>query len=292
MRISLTLLFLLTSLTGVSQQFVLPMIPDSIKERDDRIEFVIIHYWDNYDFEDPYVFLEGDIMLNYFSCLREVSCKTSNTSIYQTLESASRNNQIFSLFIDAYRVYLFNPESFFCDYEKYLAVDEYVINNVRISQSKKREFELERKVITTNRIGNKATDFVVSDKDNNPIELYGIEAEYLLVFFHNPNCGICAETKEKLSKSEVVGKMIDAGKLKVFAVCPYDEYDLWKATEYPENWLSGYDKEQRINKDYLYYFLESSSIYLMDKDKNIIMKDARLDLLEAFLSEITISHHF
>lgn len=292
MKNALTLLFLLVSLSGISQGFVLPIIPDSIKERNDRIEFAVLHYWDNYDFEDPYVFLEGDIMLNYFSCLRKVSCKTSNASIHQTLEGASRNNQIFSLFIDAYRVYLFNPESFFCDYEKYLAVDEYVINNERITQSKKREFELERKVINSNRIGTTATDFVVTDKDNELIELYGVEAEYLLVFFHNPNCGICAETKEKLSKSEVVGRMIDAGKLKVFAVCPYDEYDLWKAMEYPDNWLSGYDKEQRINREYLYYFLESSSIYLMDKDKTILMKDARFDFLEAFLSEITISCQF
>ena len=292
MRKTLLLLLLIASLASAAQSFVLPSIPNELNSEDERVEYLVLHYWDNYDFEDPYVFLEGDIMLNYFSCLRIVSCQISNESIHQTLESASRSNQIFSLFIDTYRVYLFNPESYFCDYEKYFAVDEYVINNERITQSKKREFELERKVINSNRIGTTATDFVVTDKDNNPIELYEIEAEYLLVFFHNPNCGICAETKEKLSKSEVVGRMIDAGKLKVFAVCPYDEYDLWKAMEYPDNWLSGYDKEQRINREYLYYFLESSSIYLLDKDKNILMKDVRLDFLEAFLSEITISCQF
>lgn len=287
MKKTLIILFLLVSFSGISQEFILPGIPVTIKEGGDRLEYSVLHYWDNYDFEDPYVFLEGDIMLNYFSCLREVSCQTSNTSIHQTLESASKSNQIFSLFIDAYRVYLFNPESFFCDYEKYLAVDEYVINNERITQSKKREFELERKVINTNRIGTTATDFVVMDKDNNPIELYGVEAEYLLVFFHNPNCGICAETKEKLSKSEVVGRMIDAEKLKVFAVCPYDEYDLWMDSEYPKKWLCGYDKEQRINKEYLYYFLESSSMYLLDSNKMVLKKDLRLDLLEEYLSKLS-----
>lgn len=292
MKKALTLFFLLVSFSGVSQDFVLPCIPDTIKEKDDRIEYIVLHYWDNYDFEDPYIFIEGNTMLEYFVLLKDVPYNVSSESIFQTLNKASRSNQIFSLFIDTYRVYLFNPESYFCDYEKYLAVDEYVINNERISQSKKREFELERKVINSNRIGTTATDFVVTDKDNNPIELYGTEAEYLLVFFHNPNCGICAETKEKLLKSEVVGRMIDAGKLKVFAVCPYDEYDLWETTEYPENWLSGYDKEQRINKEYLYYFLESSSIYLLDKDKNILMKDARFDFLETFLSGITISRQF
>ena len=283
MRKTFLLLFLIASIACAAQSFVPPLIPNKLNNKDEREEYLVLHYWDNYDFEDPYIFLEGDIMLNYFSCLREVSYRTSNASIHQTLESASRNNQIFSLFIDAYRVYLFNPESFFCDYEKYLAVDEYVINNERISQSKKRGFELERKVINTNRIGTTATDFVVMDKENNPIELYGIEAEYLLVFFHNPNCGICAETKEKLSKSEAVGEMMETGSLKVLTVCPYDEYDLWKATDYPEKWLNGYDTEGRINSEKLYYFLESSNLYLLDRDKRVLKKDIRLDLLEEYL---------
>ena len=289
MRKTLLLLFLAASIACAAQSFVPPSIPNELNSEDESVEYLVLHYWDNYDFEDPYVFLEGDIMLNYFSCLREVSCQASNTSIHQTLESASRNNQIFSLFIDAYRVYLFNPESFFCDYEKYLAVAEFVIGNNRVSQSKKSEFELERTIICTNRTGERATDFAVVDGKGNLLRLYDIESEYMLVFFHNPNCGICAETKEKLSKSEVVGRMIDAGKLKVFAVCPYDEYDLWRTTEYPEKWLNGYDMDGRINREHLYYFLESSSLYLLDGNKKVLKKDFRLDLLEEYLSNSTIS---
>ena len=287
MKNTLTLLFLLASLSGISQGLVLPIIPDSIKERNDRLKYIVLHYWDNYDFEDPYVFIEGDIMLNYFSFLREVPLNISNESICQTLERASKSNQIFSLFIDTYRVYLFNPESFFCDYEKYLAVNEYVLGNSRISQNKKREFELERTFIYTNRVGDKATNFVVVDRNNNLMELNEIESEYLIVFFHNPNCGICVETMEKLSKSEAVERMIDVGRLKVLAVCPYDEYDLWKATEYPEKWLNGYDLDGRINREHLYYFLESLSMYLLDSNKKVLKKDLRLDLLEEYLSKLS-----
>ena len=287
MRKTLLLLSLVASLAGMAQSFVLPSIPNGLKSEDERVEYFVLHYWDNYDSEDPYVFLEGDIMLNYFSFLREVPLNISNESICQTLERASKSNQIFSLFIDTYRVYLFNPESFFCDYEKYLAVDEYVLGNSRISQNKKREFEWERTLIYTNRVGDKATDFVIVDKNNNLMELNDIKSEYLIVFFHNPNCGICVETMEKLSKSEVVERMIDAGRLKVLAVCPYDEYDLWMATEYPEKWLNGYDLDGRINREHLYYFLESSSLYLLDGNKKVLKKDLRLDLLEEYLSKLS-----
>ena len=248
------------------------------------MDYFTLHYWDHYDFEDPYVFLEGDIMLEYFIHLNKVSDSVSYASITQTLEKASKSNLIFSLFIDTYRVYLLNPESLFCNYDRYLAVADFVLNNDLISQNKKRAFELEKKIICMNRIGAKATDFTVVDRNDTPFRLYDIESEYLLVYFQNPDCNICAETKDKLSKSSVINRMIDSGTLTVFTVCPYDEYEKWISTDYPEKWLNGYDKEQRINKELLYYFFESSTLYLLDKDKTILMKDAKLESIENYFS--------
>lgn len=287
MRKLATILLLLASFSSSSQNFILPQIPDSLINDGERLEYLVVHYWDNYDFEDPFVFLDGDVMLEYFALLKDVSYDVSNVSIVQTLNKASRSNQIFSLFIDTYRVYLLNPESFFCDYERYLAIAEFIIANEQIPQSKKNDFLLEKKIINTNRIGNKATDFVVMDRNDNPVELYSIKTDYTLVFFHNPNCGFCVENKKTLSESPIANRMIEAGKLTVFAVCPYDEYELWISSSYPKNWLCGFDREGRINREKLYYFFESSSIYLLDKDKRVLKKDIRLDLLEEYLSNLT-----
>ena len=287
MRKLVLFLLLLASLSSSSQSFTLPQIPDSLINDGERFEYLVVHYWDNYDFEDPSVFLEGDTMLEYFALLKAVSYDISNVSIAQTLNRASKSNQIFSLFIDTYRVYLLNPESFFCDYERYLAVVEFVIANRQIQQSKKNDFLLEKKIINTNRIGDKATGFAVMDRNDNPIELYSIETDYTLVFFHNPNCGFCVENKKALSESFIVNRMIETGDLTVFAVCPYDEYELWSSSSYPRNWLSGFDREGRINREKLYYFFESSSLYLLDKDKRVLKKDIRLDLLEEYLSNLT-----
>ena len=283
MRKTIILLLLLASLSGASQSFVHPHIPDTIEDENERLEFFILHYWDNYDFEDPYIFIEGDIMLEYFAYLKDVPYTVSNESIFQTLNNASRNNQIFSLYIDTYRMYLMNPDSYYCDYERYLAVAEFVLANERIPESKKSVFLLEKEIISTNRIGDAATDFIVVDRNNNPVELYNIKADYVLLFFHNPNCSICVENKEKLSNSETINKMVDNGKLTVFSVCPYDEYELWSNTSYPQKWLNGFDRDGKINKEKLYYFLESSSLYLLDKDKRILKKDIRLELLEEYL---------
>lgn len=84
----------------------------------------------------------------------------------------------------------------------------------------------------------------------------------------------------------IVNEMIDNGMLKVFAVCPYDEYESWICSDYPEKWLNGYDSGHQINQEHLYYFLESSSLYLLDKDKKVLKKDIRVDLLEEYLSNL------
>ena len=286
MRKLLLWLFWVFSLPGVSQTFTLPEIPDNLCNDREMKEYVVIHYWDNYNFIDPSVFVDGDGVLDYFRLLYDVPYSVSDESIFRTLGKASENNQIFSLFIDAYRVYLMNPESYFCDYERYQAVVEFVMANERIPQSKKRDFLYEESIIFTNRVGEKANNFKVSDKNNNRLELWNIESEYLIVFFHNPRCGICLETKEKLSNSLIINEMISSGRLTVFSVCPYDEYDSWTATEYPNLWLNGFDIDGEINGNQWYYFLNSSSLYLLDKDKRVLKKDVRFDLLENYLIEI------
>ena len=266
------LLFFLASLSGFAQN--------------KSEEYKLLHYWDNYDFQNPQMFVEGDAILGYFYLMMDVPVDVSNASIKSTLTKASQNNQIFSLFIDTYRVYLMNPQSYCCDYERYLAVCEFVINDEKINKYAKFDFKLEKNIILTNRVGEKAASFSVFDNNNNAIALDEIESEYLLLFFNNPNCSICMKTKDDMANSEIINTLIDSGRLKVFAVCPYDEYDLWEVTEYPDNWLDGFDKEQTINNEKLYYFLESSSIYLLDKDKRVLKKDIRVDMLEEYLKTI------
>lgn len=282
-KASLFVLVAFMSLVGFSQCFSLPDIPDDLTDGSGRSEYLFLHYWDNYDFNNPQVFVEGDAALGYFYLMREVPIEVSDESIRNTLEKASHKDQIFSLFIDTFRVYLFNPKSYYCDYERYLAVCEFVINDEKINKYAKFDFELEKTIILTNRVGEKAAGFSVFDQDDNSIALDEIESEYLLLFFNNPNCNICMNTKDDIANSEIINYLIDSGHLKVLSVCPYDEYDLWRATDCPDNWLNGFDKDQIINNKKLYYFLESSSIYLLDKDKRVLKKDVRFDMLEEYL---------
>ncbi|MBR6092202.1 MAG: DUF5106 domain-containing protein [Bacteroidales bacterium] len=138
------------------------------------MELQLMHYWDNYSFQNPSIFVEGDVFLSYFCLLNAASYEVSDELIQTTLSKASNNEKIFSLFIDTYRIYLFNPESYFCDYERYLAVVDYVINDENINKYAKFDFILEKEIIEANRVGELATNFLVYDKIGNIIELHEI----------------------------------------------------------------------------------------------------------------------
>lgn len=285
-KASLFVLVVFMSLVGFSQCFSLPDIPDDLTDDSGRSKYLFLHYWDNYDFNNPQVFIDGDAALGYFYIMNDVSVETSNASIKSTLTRASQNDKIFSLFIDTYRVYLMNPQSYYCDYERYLAVCEFVINDTSINKYAKYDFEFEKKIILKNRIGDKATNFSVFDKNDNIIILENLESEYVLVFFNNPDCSICEKTKKKLAESEIVNNLIDTGRLKVISIYPGNDFELWESATFPDKWLNGYDKDLTINTQKLYYLLESSTLYLLDKDKRIIKKDVRFDVLEEYLEHL------
>lgn len=272
MRNVLTFLLTVLLYTGMSQN--------------KNVELQLIHYWDNYSFQNPSIFVEGDVILSYFCLLNAASYEISNESIQTTLSKASNNEKIFSLFIDTYRIYLFNPESYFCDYERYLAVVDYVINDENINKYAKFDFILEKEIIEANRVGELATNFLVYDKIGNIIELHEIKSDYTILFFNNPDCSICEKTKKKLAESEIVNNLIDTGRLKVISIYPGNDFELWESATFPDKWLNGYDKDLTINTQKLYYLLESSTLYLLDKDKRIIKKDVRFDVLEEYLEHL------
>jgi hypothetical protein len=69
---------------------------------------------------------------------------------------------------------------------------------------------------------------------------------------------------------------VDAGRLKVVDVYIDQEIDDWKAhiADYPADWINGYDQDYTIRTDLVYNIRAIPSIYLLDRDKTVLMKDA------------------
>ena len=137
-------------------------------------------------------------------------------------------------------------------------------------------YEWEARMCRLNRVGTPAADFSFTDTRGRVRTLYGIKAEYTVLIFGNPGCKACVEIMEAMEATPAVADLISSGRLQVVDVYIDQEIDDWKAhiPDYPKTWINGYDHGYTIRTDLIYNVRGIPSIYLLDADKTVLMKDA------------------
>jgi hypothetical protein len=110
-----------------------------------------------------------------------------------------------------------------------------------------------------------------------------IEAELLLVYFYIPGCHQCITTLEWIEEDSAYQELIKAGILQGFAFYPEKDMNLFRTyrTNIPGTWINARDPDgmSQLEENGLYQMRGAPTIYLLDKNKRIVLKDARLDLL-------------
>ena len=68
---------------------------------------------------------------------------------------------------------------------------------------------------------------------------------------------------------------------------PDEELDEWKKhlSEFPNEWINGYDKKFTIKEEQVYDLKAIPTLYLLDKDKTVLLKDATAPAIEAYLMQ-------
>lgn len=137
-----------------------------------------------------------------------------------------------------------------------------------------------------NRVGQPAADFSYTLADGKKGTLYGLEAPYVLVYINNPDCRACEKLREWMSDSYVIANQLKAGRLKILAIYPDEDLAAWRKhlDDTPAEWINGYDAELAMRKRELYELRAIPSLYLLDKDKKVLLKDCTsVDRVEAYL---------
>jgi len=127
-----------------------------------------------------------------------------------------------------------------------------------------------------NRVGEKATDFVYTTASGRQGRLFDLRSEWTILFFNNPGCHACAQIMADFSASPDIARLLADGSLKVLSVYPDEDLKAWKEyySHYPRQWTNAFDKAQVIRSQQLYDLKAIPSIYLLDRDKKVVVKDA------------------
>ena len=139
-------------------------------------------------------------------------------------------------------------------------------------------------VMSKNRPGDRAEDFTFRCRDGSCGRLSEIGAEYTLLYFNAPDCADCRRAKAYLASSSAVAGLLRDKRLAVVSVCIGTDPEVWKETVCPTGWIDGIDEEQTLMHDAVYDLRTVPAIYLLDRNKRVLLKNAAPDEVGSWLS--------
>ena len=196
---------------------------------------------------------------------RAAACERQDTSsnVFETVTSLAGK-------------YLYDPNSPLRNEDHYNSFARRLSACDLVEPSMRGKYRYEAEMTSLNRTGTVAADFRFSDKSGRMRTLHGIEAPLTLLFFSNPGCDACMNIIQVLKGNEKISSMISSGQLAVLNIYIDEDLQGWRdyMPVYPDQWYNGFDPDLVIRTENLYHVRAIPSLYLLDQDKRVIMKDA------------------
>lgn len=211
-------------------------------------------------------------------CSREFSAKAVRSLFDQVerFQAADTTSNVFAFFEKMVPYYLYDPNSPVRDEDLYYEYVTKLAGSAYSDQDLVWSYSHDAQMCLLNKVGTHAADFSFTALDGSRHTLYGVDAPLTLLFFSNPGCTACGEIIEQLCNDPLMAAMSSAGALAVVNIYIDNELDKWKeyASTYPEDWFTGYDHTHTIRNDITYNVRAIPSLYLLDADKTVLLKDA------------------
>jgi len=288
--------------TGLSTQIVsenifhLPQIPDEITSSEERGKFLVMHYWDRFDFSNERLISRPEIteqaFVDYIHILQNyVPLEDAKKSLHYTLNKMKENDAMHAYFASLFEKYLYEPNSPFRNEEFYLVVLKQLTKSSSLSKAEKSKYKFQLSMVKKNRIGKKATNFNYTLASGETLSLYSIKSDYLLLIFFDPECSTCDAVIRQIKESESINNAMKMNSptrtmLTILTVYPGENINEWfdYLPQLPAEWVNAYDQGMVITKKNLYDINAYPILYLLDKNKKVILKDSSLEAVEGFFS--------
>ncbi len=270
------------------------MPPDMMADPVDRAEYMAEHYWDR--FADPSREYPSDSLLlsgvrrgdveqkfaDWTGILDRVSRNSADRSIsalYERSVACERKDtasDVFDTFVMLADKYFYDPNSPLRNEDNYHAFVKRLAKYEGFDEAVRSRYAFEADMTALNRTGTIAADFRFADRNGRIQTLHGIHAPLTLLFFSNPGCNACMDIIEVLNGHEVISSMISDGKLAVVNIYIDEDLQAWREYMpiYPDDWYNGFDPDLVIRNENLYHVRAIPSLYLLDHEKRVILKDA------------------
>ena len=237
------------------------------------------HFWDKFDFADTLYATKADtteMMHAFAGYVGNFVGPLNQEPIRKLMQRASVSKKMFDYFVMLAEKVLHDPNSPYRSDELYITVLEAQLASPYYDKYEKIAPEYDLRVVSQNRIGQSANDFDYTDRTGRTRNMYSLKNDFVIVYINNPGCAMCRDITEALKQSPIISDLQQQGRLKVLAIYPDENLDEWHKhlSDMPSEWINGYDRGCRIERENLYNVSAIPALYILDKEKKVLVKDS------------------
>lgn len=267
-------------------------IPAVISEPSERMEYVLMHMWD--DFEGVGMDEIEKAFPNFIALMQEAPMPVAQKAMEVLFdkicvaEKADTGAHHYVLMTQLVSKYLYDPNSPLRNEDYYLPFVSRMAVSALTDEDLRAAYRYEAESCAICRYGTVAEDFVIRTPGGKNVRMHQIGARRTILFFSNPGCGACRDIAGQIRSVPDIAELVEDGEVAVVNVYIDEDLEAWKqyVNEYPDYWISGYDLYGVIRSRRIYDVRAIPSLYLLDEEKRVLLKDAPV---ERILKEI-INH--
>ena len=266
----------------------------------DNYNFFKQRYWDGITFMDDRIIRTPFFLPKLESYYREVMPQSADSLIkdidYKLL-LARTNPEMYKFLLNWFTDEYINPKYMGQDAVFVHLYEKYHSKGITTWLNEKQHEAITRRafMVMANLIGEKAANLDFVDVNGKSTPLYNVDAAYTVVVFWDPTCGHCKQELPRVDSMyraswqqknvKIYAVLSEAEKLKGEWISYISEHKIgdWINVYQTKESLELETKEQRPSYRQLYDVVVTPTMYLLDKDKNIIAKKLTLEQINDLL---------
>jgi hypothetical protein len=258
-----------------------------------RAEYLVMHYWDLFNFTDTAgvgsaAGVTEQALANYLSILPYTSYQVICRGLTRVMEEAEKHEAMYAFISTHMERYLFDLNSPLRNEEFFIPVLEQMVASKMLNEPRKARPRQLLSLLQKNRPSTQAANIRYALASDVKSSLHDLKTDFTLILFHNLDCGSCRELMNQIKNSQTITEMQKRRRLTVLSIYPGQDVDAWKKylPEMPASWINGYDYDGEIYGQELYVLRIIPTLYLIDKNHQVLMKDVSFNYVEYFMNNI------
>lgn len=243
----------------------------------------LLHFWDKFDMKDTAQVKNPDKgeqqLADFISLLSKTPDSAMRDKAVELLLDKAKSNRVgFDYFIKLFERYLYDGNSPMRNDIIYESVLRYMIKTDLLSDLEKEAYRPVYELLLRNKVGQPAEDFSYELANGTKQKLSQTIAKYTFLIFYDPDCSHCKETIHQLRDTPELVQLFTQLEVQVLAIDPWGDRSKWEnyMPEISKKWINGYDSDSKILSFNLYDLKASPTIYLLDENKKVLLKDTYL----------------